>query len=383
MRVASIVVLALAAPGVVACGGDERDRAVTAPRVITTPQRTTTTPAPRAAGRELARSDGAARVTTVATGLDVPWELAFLPDGRALITERGGAIRLLGADGRLSDEPVGQIATQQIGEGGLLGLAVDPDFERNRYLYAYRTTADGNEVVRLRYATGRVREDVVLVQGIRAAAIHDGGRLLIGPGERLFIATGDAGEQGLAQQDGLNGKVLSLTPDQYRGGDVADPRVLSTGHRNPQGLAWQRRSGRIFATEHGPDGNDEVNVLRRGANYGWPTVQGPDHGRFQAPIVVYRQSIAPSGATFVTLPGSAWTGDLVFGALVGEQIRRISLDGTTVRRNESLFAGRYGRMRSVVEGPDGALYALTNNTDGRGRPRPGDDRVLRIVPPVG
>ena len=160
-------------------------------------------------------------------------------------------------------------------------------------------------------------------------------------------------------------------------------QTLSTGHRNVQGLAWQPGSDRLFATEHGPTGNDELNRIVRDGNYGWPQAQGREHGGFRAPLAVYAESIAPSGATFVTLPGSAWTGDLLFGALVGEQIRHVELDGASVRAQEALFAGRYGRIRTVVEGPDGALYALTNNTDGRGSPREGDDRVLRIVPPAG
>jgi glucose/arabinose dehydrogenase len=159
--------------------------------------------------------------------------------------------------------------------------------------------------------------------------------------------------------------------------------VYTLGHRNPQGFDWQPGSGRLVATEHGPDGDDEVNVIRRGANYGWPLVRGEDHGEFEAPAAVYADSIAPSGGTFVSLPGSAWTGDFLFGALVGEQIRRVGFDdGGSVTRNEGLFIGEFGRVRTVVEGPDGALYALTNNRDGRGAPREGDDRVLRIVPPA-
>nr|MBA3327165.1 PQQ-dependent sugar dehydrogenase [Solirubrobacterales bacterium] len=330
----------------------------------------------------LARADGGPEVETVATGLEVPWEIAFLPGGRALIAERGGSVRVLGADGALREQPAGRIAVQATGEAGLLGMAVDPQFEDNGFVYAYRTAAAGNEVLRLRLADGRLEEDVTLVDGIESAPIHDGGRLRIGPDEQLYVTTGDAGQPELAQRDGLNGKILRLAPAAYRG-DGGEPEVVSTGHRNVQGLAWQPDSDRLFATEHGATGNDELNLIRRGANYGWPEVQGRDHGRFRAPVAVYAESIAPSGATFVTLPGSAWTGDVLFGALVGEQIRHVELDGASVRSQEALFAGRYGRIRTVVEGPDGALYALTNNTDGRGSPRDGDDRVLRIVPPAG
>lgn len=370
-----LLVALVAAAG---CGDDEESAA---------PPATTATQAPRTTATaeqepQLARADGEPEVQTLAEGLEVPWELAFLPDGGALITERGGTIRHLTAAGELRDEPVGRVEVLSVGEGGLLGLAVDPAFEDNGFVYAYRTTAGGNEVLRLTFDGDAVVQDAVILDGIRAGPIHDGGRLRIGPDERLYVTTGDAGQEELAQQGGLNGKVLRMAPSRYRAdGGRAD--VLSTGHRNPQGLAFQPGSGRLFATEHGPDGDDEVNVLREGANYGWPIVRGAEHGDFRAPIAVYPQSIAPSGATFVTLPGSRWTGDLLIGALVGEQIRRLALDGTTVTENEPLFEGEHGRIRSVVEAPDGSLYALTNNTDGRGSPREGDDRVLRIVPPAG
>ncbi len=384
--------LALASPLAGGCGDDDEDAAPDPPAAEEAGEAAPPTADHTDRHREaeagggdrprLARARGGPRVSTVATGLDVPWEIAFLPDGRALVPQRGGTVRLLGTDRRLRAEPAGRIDVEATGEGGLLGLAVDPDFAENRFLYAYRTASSGNEVLRLRYAGGRIEQDAKLVDGIEAAAIHDGGRLRIGPDEHLYITTGDAGRPELSQQAGLNGKILRMAPSAYRG-DGGDPAIHSTGHRNVQGLAWQPRSDRLFATEHGPSGNDELNLIRRGANYGWPDVQGSDHGRFQAPAALYAQSIAPSGATFVTRPRSAWTGDLLFGGLVGEQIRRISFDGARVRRNDALFQGRYGRIRTVVEGPDGALYALTNNTDGRGDPRSGDDRVLRIVPPAG
>ena len=218
----------------------------------------------------------------------------------------------------------------------------------------------------------------MLVEGIAAAAIHDGGRIHFGPDGRLYISTGDAAQDDLAQDpDSLNGKILRVTPGER-------PEVFSLGHRNPQGFDWLPRRGLFVSDEHGPDGDDEVNVLREGANYGWPLARGEDHGDFEAPVAVYPDSIAPSGGTFVSLPGSEWTGDYLFGALVGEQIRRVRLDESgAVTIDEALFEGDFGRVRTVVEGPDGALYALTSNRDGRGLPREGDDRILRIVPPAG
>jgi glucose/arabinose dehydrogenase len=193
------------------------------------------------------------------------------------------------------------------------------------------------------------------------------------------VSTGEAGDPALAQDRGsLNGKLLRVR--DFRG--AGRPEVISLGHRNVQGFDWQPGTGRLFATEFGPDSHDEVNQIRRGGNYGWPDAQG-DAGapRFVPAIVDYEEVIAPSGATFVSEPGSSWTGGFLLAALRGEQLRLISLDGDEATRDEPLFEGRFGRLRTVVEGPNGAIYALTSNRDGRGSPREGDDRILRIVPP--
>jgi glucose/arabinose dehydrogenase len=358
------------------CGGGDSERA--AP-----PARTEEGGRAERSGRTLARNRGGPRLETVATGLEAPWEIGFLPDGRALVTERPGRVRLLSRELKLRDEPVARVEVAATDESGLLGLAVDPDFERNRFVYLYRTTSDGNEVLRYRFVGDRLAPEAVIVDGIPAGVIHDGGRIHFGPDGDLYISTGEAGQDSLAQdRRSLGGKFLRLDPRAYRGDGRTRPEVFSLGHRNAQGFDWQPRGGRLVATEHGPDGDDEVNVLRRGANYGWPDARGEDQDPFASPIAVYPRSIAPSGATFVSLPGSAWTGDYLIGALVGEQVRRLSLDGARVTRDEALFEGELGRVRTVVEGPDGALYALTSNRDGRGSPREGDDRIVRIVPPA-
>ena len=329
------------------------------------------------------RAQGEPRVTTVATDLEVPWEIAFLPDGRALITERPGRVRLL-TDGReLRPEPVAEVPVLAEGEGGLLGLAVDPDFDRNGFVYLYRTGESGNEVARYRLEGDRLVEEAVVLDGIEASPIHDGGRIHFGPDGRLYVSTGDAAQDDLAQDpDSLNGKFLTLEEPELRGEGPAEPEVLTLGHRNPQGFDWQPGSGLLVADEHGNSGNDEVNAIRPERNYGWPEAEGEDHEGFEPPVALYEDAIAPSGATFVSLRGSEWTGDYLIGALVGEQIRRVSFDGDRVTGDEALFEGDFGRVRTVVEGPDGALYVLTSNLDGRGSPRPGDDRVIRIVPPI-
>jgi glucose/arabinose dehydrogenase len=361
---------------VAGCGGDDEQSSAPSPPP---PAQRTTQPdsAPQ-------RARGAPRVQTVASGLEVPWDLAYLPDGRALVTERPGRVRLLGKDGKLQAQPAATVEVNDAGEGGLLGLAVDPRFERNRFVYLYRTTSGGNEVARYRMSGNRLTEDAVVLRGLRAGVIHNGGRLRFGPDGDLYVTVGETGQQDLAQQAGsLNGKILRLTPRRYRGAG-GRPEVFSTGHRNPQGLDWQPGTGRLVSDEHGPDGDDEINFLRKGGNYGWPRVHGEDGGPgLIAPVALYPESVAPSGATFVRRGGSAWTGDYLIGALVGEQVRRLSIDRAgRITRNEALFEGDFGRLRTVVEAPDGALVLLTNNRDGRGDPRHGDDRILRVVPPA-
>lgn len=342
-------------------------------------ERTSAPPAPAETQTQAEAVPGGDRPTakTVATGLEAPWEIAFLPDGRALVTERPGRVRLLSKDLKLADDPVAEVDVAATGESGLLGLAVDPEFEKNSFVYLYRTTDSGNEVLRYRFEDDSLTEDGKVLDGLQAAPIHDGGRLRFGPDGLLYVTTGEAGNPALAQDDGsLNGKLLRLRG--FRDGE-AKPEIVSKGHRNVQGLDWQPGSDRLAITEFGPDSDDEVNVIEKGGNYGWPDAQGDEGApEFEEPVVNYEDVIAPSGATFVSVKGSAWTGDFVFAALRGEQLRRVTVDGKT---DEALFEGEFGRLRTVTEGPDGALYVLTNNTDGRGSPRDGDDRVLRIVPP--
>jgi glucose/arabinose dehydrogenase len=334
------------------------------------------------------RSPRRLRVRTVATGLEIPWEIAFLPDHRALVTERPGRVRLLGRGGRLRRKPVARVAVSTQGEGGLLGLAVDPGFAANHFVYVFYTAATGMRLERWRFAGGRLRRERSLVDGIAAGEIHDSGRIAFGPDGRLYVATGDAGHGPLAQStDSLNGKFLALSPAQYRGAG-GRPQIVSLGHRNPQGFDWQPGTGRLIATEHGPTqgldgpgGFDEINAIVQGGNYGWPLKFGLEQSGFDAPLRVYRRALAPSGATFVTHPGSAWTGSFLFACLRGEELRRLELRDGRIVADKALLRGRFGRLRTVVEGPRGDLYVLTSNRDGRGVPTRGDDRILRISPP--
>jgi glucose/arabinose dehydrogenase len=189
------------------------------------------------------------RVSTVARGLEIPWELAFLPDGRALVTERPGRVRLLGRDGRLRRRPVARVAVSALGEGGLLGLALDPAFARNRFVYLYFTAEGRMQLERRRLTRGRLVRERSLLEGILAGSVHDSGRIAFGPDRRLYVSTGDAGQPQLAQDpSSLNGKFLALAPAQYRGSGVARPEIVSSGHRNAQGFDWEPGTGRAAST---------------------------------------------------------------------------------------------------------------------------------------
>jgi glucose/arabinose dehydrogenase len=328
--------------------------------------------APAAQGAPVRTTGPDPSTRTIARGLDHPWEMAFLPDGSALVSERPGRLRFVSKELRLSSRVVGRFNVSG-GEGGLLGVAVDPRFAVNRYVYVFRTTDGGANLVRYRFVGRRLRSKRTLLGGISVNRVHNGGRLKFGPGRRLYLTTGDSADPSTSQSSrSRNGKFLALSRRQVlgRGGR---PTVISKGHRNAQGFAFSAR-GTLFATEHGSTGCDEVNVIRRGRNYGWPTIRCSESAPgLVRPLTFFPSSIAPSGATFVRQGGSAWSGDFMFGALRGRHIRRVTIRGNRVVRNQALFSDRFGRVRTVVEGPDGALYALTDNG--------GDDRLIRIVPP--
>src|SRR2546421_866302 len=325
------------------------------------------------------------RVETIATGLEVPWALAFAPDGGLFVTERVGRIRVV-KDGRLEPAPVAALSVAAQGEAGLMGLALDPRFADTGHLYVCYTAARQgdlvNRIVRLPLRDGRAGRERGLRDGMRGGSIPDGCRLKFGPDGKLYATMGDAGEPRLAQaSDRLNGKILRLEADGSVPADnpfVGSP-VWSLGHRNPQGLAWDGKR-RLLAAEHGPSAHDEVNHIERGRNYGWPDVTGADGADAQRrgytdPLVESeRDTWAPSGI--------AWLGDSLWvAALRGERLLQLTLGADLTLVNvRSILHRVHGRLRDVVVGPDGALYVTTSNRDGRGTPREGDDRILRVQP---
>jgi len=330
------------------------------------------------------------KVVTVAENLEIPWEIVFAPDGRIFFTERVGNLRVI-ENGQLNPEPVA-ILDVGTAEGGLLGLALDPNFEQNHFLYLYYTYFEFpltyNKVARFTEKDNSLLDEFILVDKIPGAAIHDGGRLKFGPDEKLYITTGDAGNSNAAQDlNSLSGKILRINPDGTIPSDnpFADSMIFSYGHRNPQGLDWDPVTGKLVVTEHGSSAHDEINVVEAGKNYGWPKVVGGEHDpQYIDPILQTGEDTwAPSGATFYDSENiPEWTNKYFVATLRGGHLRMLdlNLEENQVISSEALFSNTYGRLRDASIGQDGNLYLLTSNRDGRGAPAENDDRILKIIP---
>jgi glucose/arabinose dehydrogenase len=360
-------------------------------------------PAPPGRGEgEVASAENGAiqfRVETVVGGLEVPWSIVFTPDGRMIFTERPGRVRVF-ENGKLRSEPLAAIPdVEPTGESGLMGLTLHPQFATNHLLYlsyAYSAGEKFVRVVRFRETGNALVERKLIIENLPAAQYHAGCRLRFGPDSKLYITTGDATERNLAQKlDSLAGKTLRLNDDgtvppdnPFVGQQGARPEIWSYGHRNSQGLDWQPGTNLMFQTEHGPSGfdgpggGDEVNIVERGKNYGWPTIHHTQAREgLESPLLEYTPAVAPASGTFYR--GAAFPqfrGNFFFGCLRGEALMRVVLEGRRVVSQERLLDKQYGRIRDVTEGPDGALYFSTSNRDGRGSPAQDDDRIMRLVP---
>jgi len=312
--------------------------------------------------------------TVLARRLEVPWGLDFLPNGNALVAERGSAdvhvVRRTGGRRRIGT--VGGV--DAVGEGGLLGLAVSPTFRRDRWVYFYLSTGSDNRIVRLRYVDGRLRDRELVLAGIPIGTIHNGGRLAFDPEGLLYAGTGDAERPELAQDTAsYGGKILRMTPTgEVPAGNPFGNHVWSLGHRNVQGLGWSR-DGRMWASELGQSARDELNRIRKGRNYGWPEVEGGDgKGPYADPYATWAPSVCSPSGVAVTR-GRVWV-----AALRGRCLWSVRITGPNAGRRKRWFHEGFGRIRTVAAAPDGSLWIATSNRDGRATPRKADDRVIRI-----
>lgn len=340
------------------------------------------------------------RVETVASGLEVPWGFAWLPNGDMLLTERPGRVRII-EKGKLRAEPVFVVPdVEPSSESGLMDISIHPDHAANSFVYlAYAYNQDGKrvKVMRYKYAGGRLTEPKVVIDNIPGAPNHAGTRARFGPDRKLYVTTGDATDWNLAQDNSsLAGKTLRLNDDgtvpndnPFVGKAGYRPEIWATGHRNAQGLAWQPGSGLMFQTEHGPSGfegrgggADEINIVEAGKNYGWPTIYGAKtQAGMEPPMLEYSPACAPGSAAFYNgdrLP--EFKGNFFLGCLRSARIVRVVLDGRKVVRQENLLEGKLGRIREIAQGPDGFIYFSTSNREGRGSPTADDDRIMRMVP---
>ncbi|MBB5194135.1 PQQ-dependent sugar dehydrogenase [Anaerocolumna cellulosilytica] len=331
------------------------------------------------------------RAEIVAENLRVPWAIDISEDGTIYFTERIGNVQKI-KDGLLLSEPIVSLKSPFIsqGESGLMGLVLDPDFGENHYLYLMYTYRENgslyNRIVRFTEEDDKLTEETVIFDKIPASATHNGGRIKIGPDNKLYIATGDANNTELPQdKNSLGGKILRIELDGSIPVDnpFPDSPVYSLGFRNPQGIAFNSNAV-MYASEHGELAQDEINVIIPGGNYGWPLYtgnEGSDSEDYQKPLVSNStETWAPSGLAFITQ--GPFTGQLLAATLRGNRLLAVSLeaDGTAAEAINSWLYGRYGRLRDVFQAKDGSIYLLTSNTDARGLPQSNDDKLIQLIP---
>ena len=325
------------------------------------------------------RPQNNSQAEVMAEGLEVPWDIEFLPDGDILVTERPGNLLRMEKESGNYTESYKVEGVEHAGEGGLLGVTKHPNFTENKYIYLYMTTRDGeklrNRVERYRLNEDQLSEPETVISGLPGAIYHDGGRIDFGPDGKLYITAGDATKPQWAQErEKLAGKILRINPDGTVPRDNPfDNEIYSYGHRNPQGLTWVKST--LWATEHGDWQNDELNRIQKGGNYGWPEIEADQNMEDMIRPEIYAEDTtwAPAGTVFTN-------GSIYFAGLKGKTLYEAKIQNNSVTGLEKHLQKKYGRLRAVEKGPEGHLYVSTSNTDGRGIPVGEEDKILRIDP---
>lgn len=321
-------------------------------------------------------------IEVLAENLERPRAIAVY-ENRIFVTERGGTIRVI-EDGILLDEPLAVLRAANVFDGGLLGIALDPDFASNRFIYVFLTyEMDGmlwNKILRITESENRLADASTIFDGIPGSAFSNGGFLKFGPDGMLYVGTGSVSDSSHMPQDlgSLSGKVLRIHPDGSIPPDnpFPDSAVFSYGHRNPQGMTWDQE-GVMYLAELGPDKNDEINVIVSGGNYGWPDAECSSDGTFEDAVLCYDPSIEPGGIIHYSGNRLDLESGFVMASLRATNLYQLDFE-EGLPSQKSILSGT-GRIRDVAEGPDGSLYIITSNTDGKGFPDSRDDRLIRIV----
>ncbi|MGA6921637.1 MAG: PQQ-dependent sugar dehydrogenase [Nitrososphaeraceae archaeon] len=359
--------------------------AISVATVLSTPS-DTTVPIPEPATTDNANQTNKG-IRIIAQNLDVPWAIDIAVDNRIFFTEKPGRLGMIHANGTLASEPVVNIHTEDIGEAGLMGLALHPNFTQNHLMYVYHTYAKNgglyNKVLMLTEKNNKIVNSKIILDGIPASDSNNGGRIKFGPDGKLYVSTGDSETPELAQNTkSLAGKLLRLNDDGTIPDDnpIPESPVYSYGHRDIQGFAWHPITKKLYASEHGPAGNDEVNIIEPGSNYGWP-IEVCNHStssapiRFETPEYCFNPEIAPSGLTIAASNKLGYQNDILFTTLRGSHLHHIDLE---TRIQDNVLVG-YGRLSDIVEAHDGSLYVLTTNRNAIGIGNANDDHILQII----
>lgn len=359
--------------------------AISVSTVLSTPS-DTTVPIPEPATTDNANQTNKG-IRTIAQNLDVPWAIDIAVDNRIFFTEKPGRLGMIHANGTLASEPIVNIHTEDIGEAGLMGLALHPNFTQNHLMYVYHTYAKNgglyNKVLMLTEKNNKIVNSKIILDGVPASDSNNGGRIKFGPDGKLYVSTGDSETPELAQNTkSLAGKLLRLNDDGTIPDDnpIPESPVYSYGHRDIQGFAWHPITKKLYASEHGPAGNDEVNIIEPGSNYGWP-IEVCNHStssapiRFETPEYCFNPEIAPSGLTIAASNKLGYQNDILFTTLRGSHLHHIDLE---TRIQDNVLVG-YGRLSDIVEAHDGSLYVLTTNKNAIGIGNANDDHILQII----